>query len=155
MMKRSPGTRLSHTRRGLSLIEVLLALAILLMALTVIGRLVDMGTDRELDGRLQTQGSRLLQSKMAEFESGTAALESGSGTFEGDDAGWQWTAEVSPQSTPNLYLVTINATREVKGHPVTITMSQMIFDPSLFGTAAEAARPDGESTDSGQSGGMP
>jgi general secretion pathway protein I len=153
MMKRSLGTRTSHApRRGLSLIEVLLALAIFVMALTAIGRLVDMGTDRELDGRLQTQGSRLVQSKLAEFESGAAALESGSGTFEGDDAGWQWTAEVAAQSTPNLYLVTITATREARGRPVTLSMAQMIFDPTLFGTAAEATRPDGESSDSG---GMP
>jgi len=124
---------------------VLLALAILLLALTAIGQLVDMGADRELDGRLQTQASRLIQAKLAEFESGAAPLESGSGSFEGDDAGWTWTATIEPQSTPNLYLVKISATRDLKGKPVTIEMSQMIFDPAMLGTAAEAARPDGDS----------
>ena len=42
---------------------------------------------------------------------------------------------------PNLYLVTISATRNLKGKPVTIAMSQMIFDPAVFGTAAEARGP--------------
>jgi general secretion pathway protein I len=145
-MKRSPGARAGRALRGgFSLLEVLLALAILLLALTAIGQLVDMGADRELDGRLQTQASRLIQAKLAEFESGAAPLESGSGSFEGDDAGWTWTATIEPQSTPNLYLVKISATRDLKGKPVTIEMSQMIFDPAMLGTAAEAARPDGDS----------
>lgn len=145
-MKRSLEAKVGRPlRRGFSLLEVLLALAILIMALTVIGQLVDMGSARELDGRVQTQASRLLQAKLAEFESGAAPLESGGGTFEGDDAGWQWTADIQPQSAPNLYLVTISATRDLKGKPVTIAMSQMIFDPAVFGTAAEAARPDGDS----------
>ena len=46
-------------RRGLSLIEVLLSLTIFLLALVVLARLVDMGTDRELEARLQTRGTRL------------------------------------------------------------------------------------------------
>jgi len=146
-MMRSPKR---SARSGLSLIEVLVALAILLMALTVIGQLVDMGSDREMQGRLQTSGSRLALAKLAEFESGATPLEGGQGTFEGDDAGWQWDATVEPQSTPNLYLVTVVATRELKGQTVTITMSQMILDPAVIGTAAEATRPD-----SGDSGGTP
>jgi prepilin-type N-terminal cleavage/methylation domain-containing protein len=137
--------RSRRARRGFSLLEVLLALAILLLALTAIGQLVDMGSDRELDGRLQTQASRLIQAKLGEFESGAAPLESGSGSFEGDDAGWTWTASVEPQSTPNLYLVKISASRDLKGKAVTIEMSQMILDPAALGTAAEAVRPDGVS----------
>ena len=159
---RSHGMRARRpVRRGLTLLEVLLALAILMMALTAIGRLVDIGSDQELQGRVQTQGSRLALAKLGEFESGAAPLESGSGTFEGDDAGWQWTADIQQQSTPNLYLVTISATRDLKGQPVTITMSQMIFDPAVFGTAAEATRPDPDSATGtgtgtgGSSGGMP
>jgi len=86
-MRRSLRTQVKvPLRRGFSLLEVLLSLAILLLALTAIGQLVDMGSDRELDGRLQTQASRLIQAKLAEFESGAAPLESGSGSFEGDDA---------------------------------------------------------------------
>jgi len=43
--------------------------------------------------------------------------------------------------------VKISASRDLKGKPVTIEMSQMIFDPAALGTAAEATRPDGDSGD--------
>ena len=68
---------------GLSLIEVLLALTIFLLSLVVLGRLVDMGTDRELEARFQTRGTRLALDKLAEFESGRDRLRRRAGTSTG------------------------------------------------------------------------
>lgn len=141
-----------ETRRGLSLIEVLLAMTIFLLSLVAISSLVDMGSTREYEARLQTRGARLALSKLADFESGIESLESAAteGTFESsDDAGWSWTAEVNPQGPPYLYLVSITVTRDVKGVPFSLTLSQMIFDPAYLGTAGEAARPDASGTGGG------
>jgi Tfp pilus assembly protein PilV len=132
----------------LSLIEVLLTLAIFLTALVAIARLVDMGADLELDARYQSRGTRLAQAKLAEVECGAIPLESGSGTFDGDDADWSWTLTVQSYDIPNLYLVSVSVSREVKGQTVTVTLSQLIFDPSLWGTAGEATRPDPSSSSS-------
>lgn len=138
----------SPVRRGLSLIEVLLALTIFMLALVVIGRLVDMGADREMESRFQTRGTRLALDKLAEFESGARSFDETGGQFDNaDDAGWSWRAEAVPQESPNLYLVTVHAERDLKGQMYTVTMSQMILDPAYLGTAAEAARPDGSATE--------
>jgi general secretion pathway protein I len=139
-------------RRGLSLIEVLLALTIFMLALVVIGRLVDMGTDREMEARYQTRGTRLALDKLAEFESGARSLDETSGGFDGpDDGGWSWvaSAQLQDQVAPNLYLVTVTVSRDLKGRDVSVTMSQMMLDPALTGSAAEAARPDPSTTPGG------
>jgi general secretion pathway protein I len=123
---------------------VLLALAIFLMSLVAIARLVDMGTDRELEGRLQTRGTRLVQAKMAEFESGVTPFTTTDGSFDGDDSVWSWsmTDEVQMQGPPALHLVTVTVSRDLKGRPYTITLSQLMLDPTQTGGAAEATRPD-------------
>ena len=129
-------------RSGLSLIEVLLALAIFLMSLVAIARLVDMGADRELEGRLQTRGTRLLQFKMAEIASGAVPLTATDGSFDGDDADWSWSMEAQAQGPPNLYLVTVTVSRDLKGRKYQLSLTQMLLDPAAVGAAAEATRPD-------------
>jgi Tfp pilus assembly protein PilV len=141
-------------RRGLSLIEVLLALTIFMLALVVLGRLVDMGTNREMEARYQTRGTRLALDKLAEFESGAKSLDETSGSFEGaDDSAWTWeaSAQLQDQIAPNLYLVTVTVSRDLKGKTFSVTMSQMLLDPAIVGSAAEAVRPD----NTGMAGGMP
>ena len=62
-------------RPGISLIEVLLSLAIFLLALVAIGRLVDIGVDSALDSQAQAVATRLCHSKLAEAEAGAVALD--------------------------------------------------------------------------------
>ncbi len=131
----------SCKRKGLSLIEVLLAMTIFFIAIVAISRLVDIGTDRELEARLHSTGSRLAQSKLAEVETGIESLESEGGEFGEAELGWSWTMSAEAEAT-NLYLVTITVTRDLKGRPFTLSFSQMIIDPAVKGSATEAARPD-------------
>jgi general secretion pathway protein I len=115
----------------------------------VIGRLVDMGTDREMEARYETRATRLALDKLGEFESGARSLDETTGTFDGpDDGGWEWTAEAQLQESiaPNLYLVKVSVGRDLKGRRFEVVMSQMIFDPAMMGSAAEAVRPDGTET---------
>ncbi|MFO0825804.1 MAG: hypothetical protein U0792_22240 [Gemmataceae bacterium] len=132
--------RLSR-RPGLSLIEVLLAMTIFFMAIVAISRLVDMGTDRELEARLHTTAARLAQNKLAEFEMGVESLDSTSGDFGDADSGWTWTM-TSEQPGTNLYLVSVTVSREFKGQSFSLTLSQMMLDPSVKGAASAAERPD-------------
>jgi general secretion pathway protein I len=128
-------------RRGLTLIEILLSLAIFVMALAALSRLVDMGTDREADARQHAAAARLATSKLAEVEAGAEALTSNSGGFDGADAAWTWQMTAELAGT-NLYLVTVTVSRDLKGRPFSLKLSQMVLDPTIKGTAAEAARPD-------------
>ena len=140
-------SRASGRRPGLSLLEVLLSLAILLMSLVAIGRLVDFGADRALEARLHSQGTRLAIAKMAEVEAGVVALDSaGGGTFD-TDPDWTWSVEPEPAgSAPNLYQVTVRVTRDLRGKPFEVTLTQMLFDPTLLGSAAPAQTASTSST---------
>jgi Tfp pilus assembly protein PilV len=128
-------------RHGLSLIEVLLAMTIFFIGITAISRLVDMGTDNELESRLHTTAARLAQSKLAEFETGVESLDNNSGDFGETDPGWTWEAAAELQGT-NLYLVTITVKRDMRGRPFQFTLAQMMLDPTTKGAAIEASRPD-------------
>jgi hypothetical protein len=145
-------TRVLNRRPGLSLLEVLVSLAILLMSLAAIGRLVDFGSERALEARLHSQGTRLAQTKLAEVEAGAVALDStGSGTFDNDPE-WSWTVEPESQDVPNVYQVTVKVSRDLKGRPFEVSITQWVFDPNKMGTAAPAQKADTSS--SSTTGGM-
>ena len=127
-------------RRGLTLLEVILSLAILLISLVAVSRLVEMGTDRELDARMNNTAVRLAQAKLAEFEMGVTSLDTQSGDFE-NDTGWSWSMTSDTQGT-NLFLISVTVSRDVRGRPFSLTLSQMILDPAAKGAAVEAARPE-------------
>lgn len=135
----------ARARRGLSLLEVIVALAILVLAVVAINRLVSIGTDRGTDGRAHTRGARLAQSKMAEVEAGVIGVTSESeGSFEGDDAAWSFKVLPEAAGPPNLYTVTVRVSREIQGRPIEVALTQMIFDPAMMGSAAQAERPAAE-----------
>ena len=129
-------------RRGLSLLEVILALAILVLAMAAIGKLVDIGTDRGTDARVYSRGTRLAQAKMAEAEAGVIDLTGETeGQFTGDDGAWRYKVTAEAAGPPNLYTVTVRVTRDVSGRPVEVVLAQMLFDPTKIGSAAQAERP--------------
>lgn len=129
-------------RPGLTIIEVLLALAILLLALGAISRLVDIGTLHGEQARAAARGTRLAQSKMAEVEAGLIPVSGeASGNFEGDDAAWTYTVTPEAAGPPNLYAVTVKVSRPVGGQPFDLVLTQMVFDPAVTGSAAQAERP--------------
>lgn len=132
-------------RAGLSLIEVILAMAIFLMAIIAIGRLVDIGTDREMEARLHTRGARLASTKLAEIEAGVVPFTETQGEFI-DDPEWTWTMTAEQQGPPNLYLVTLTVSRELKGRQFQVVLAQMMFDPTMTGAAGEATRPSADTT---------
>lgn len=143
-LKRFGGPR-RNVRSGLTLLEVVLSLTIMLLAIAAINRLVDIGGERGNDARLYTRGTRLAQSKMAEVEAGVVSVTGESeGRFEGEDSGWSFTVLPEAAGPPNLYTVTVRATRETRGRTVEVTLTQMIFDPAMMGSAAQAERPAAE-----------
>jgi Tfp pilus assembly protein FimT len=140
-------------RPGLSLLEVLVSLAILLMSLVAIGRLVDFGADRGLEARLHSLGTRLALGKLAEVEAGAIALDSTSnGTCE-NDPDWNWTVEPEAQDVPNVYEVTVRVSRDLKGKPFEVSITQFVFDPNKMGTPVPAQTASTSSSSSSATGG--
>lgn len=151
----STGTNACATksgRPGLTLIEVLVGLAIMLLALVAIGRLVDFGTNSANEARLIARGTRLAESKMAEVEAGAVAIDSGSDATPFDEEpSWSWSIETTPAGPANLYQVTVHVFRTVDGRKFEITLSQMILDPKAMGTSSQAEKTT-EPADSGTTG---
>lgn len=128
-------------RPGITLIEVILAMAILLLALAAIGQLVDVGSAHGVEARFHLRGTRLAQAKLAECEAGVIPLGSNqSGTFEDDEA-WNWVVDAQSDTVTNLYRVTVTVSRDNRGKKFEIKLAQLMYDPAMMGSAAQAERP--------------
>lgn len=135
-------------RRGLSLLEVIVAMAILVIALVAISRLVDIGSQRGLEARAHSRGVQLAQAKMAEVEAGVVPLDGeATGQFENDDFVWTYTVSSTMTGPPNLYNVTVRVTRDLSGRPFEVSLSQLVFDPTMMGSTAQAETPAAATTD--------
>jgi general secretion pathway protein I len=141
-------TRARLPRRGMSLLEVLLALTILVLSIAGIARLVDIGSERAIDARALTRGARLAQNKMAEAEAGIVSLGSETtGNFDGEDANWEFTVTPEPTGPPNLFNVTVRVKCVFQGRPAEVVLTQLVFDPTKTGSTAQAERPAAESVE--------
>jgi prepilin-type N-terminal cleavage/methylation domain-containing protein len=139
-------------RPGLTLLEVLLSLVILLISLAALGQLVDFGEDRAQAAALASTGTRLAQSKLAEAEAGALDVTtSANGTFD-EEPDWTWTLESAAGPAANLYTVTVRVGRDYKGRRVETVLSQMICDPNQMGGAAAAQPPTTTTTTASGSG---
>jgi type II secretion system protein I len=129
-------------RKGLSLLEVLVALTIFLLSLVAISRLVEMGGERALEARERVLAAQKCESKMNEVVAGVVPLQSQGDTPFDEDPDWVWSLECDQGAVTNLWNVTVKVSRQQgqgKGTPVTVTLSQMLLDPSIRGNAYDAA----------------
>ena len=87
-------------RRAFSLLEVIVAMAIFLMSIVVLGQLVTMGGERALDIDQQGEAGLLAQSKMSEVIWGAVPLQSASDQAfdEAPDYKWSMTADQTAPS---------------------------------------------------------
>lgn len=130
-----------HQRAGLSLLEVLVALAIFLMSLAAIAGLVDFGAERAQAAAMTTLGTRLAQSKLAEIEAGlTPPGSAESGSFD-DEPDWTYTLEPGAALAANTYPVTVTVRREMGGRKYEVALTQVVFDPAFQGNAAAVVKP--------------
>jgi hypothetical protein len=146
------------------LLEVIVAMAIFLMSIVVLGQLVTMGGERALDIDQQGEAGLLAQSKMSEVIWGAVPLQSTSDQAfdEAPDFKWSMTADQNT-TVSNLWNVTVTVTRDRSdGSKVESVLSQMILDPSQRGSSQDTVSISGSpstggggtSAASGQSGGQ-
>ena len=138
-------------RSGLTLLEVLLSLVILLISLAALGALVDFGETRAALAAMTSTGTRLAQSKLAEVEAGVVDCTSGGSGNCDDEPGWTWTLESTAGAATNLYAVTVKVGRDFKGQRFEVTLAQMVCDPAQMGGATAATDPTASTTTGGGS----
>ena len=123
-------------RRGITLMEVLVSLMILLFSSTAIYQLVFMGSERAVEVKLHSRASMLCQSKMEELKTGAETLVSVSGTaFKDADSAWQYDIDISDADVPDLkrVRVTVKQDRGDRGS-FEVSLVRLILDPTKRGT---------------------
>ena len=142
----------SARRPGLTLLEVLLALAIFLFSLAALARLFTIATDRARDVQWQSRATRLAQSKLNEVVAGVIAVNIGdSGAFD-DEPEWEWSVESeSDSSVPNLWRVTVRVWREFPDKTqAETTLTQYVIDPLQRGGISQQETTTQQGTDPSQ-----
>jgi Tfp pilus assembly protein PilV len=144
-MTRLPRRLPSRSRRpGLSLLEVVISLAILLFSIVAIMQLISMGSDRALDVQHQAIGSMLAQRKMAELMVGATPLGSSGYTAFTDEGmeNWQWKVDATQNSINGVWNVEVSVKYEAPesngNNAPTVQLGQMVLDPTLRGSTLDA-----------------
>lgn len=136
-----------HHRKGLTLFEVVIALAIFLVSMVAIYQLVNIGSERALDVQQQARASMLCQSKLAEVLAGKEPITGTAGfvSFSSDpswssltrDENYHWTYSIESvqANTETLYKVKVTVHLERNdGKTIEASISQMVLDPAQRGS---------------------
>ncbi len=115
------------SRRGFSLLEVLLSIAILGGAMVVISQAFFLGYRSAVKTRFTSEANMLADAKMAELAAGVLPLESSAGGFE-NFPDWQYTIQVQSSLQPGLLMSTVTVTRN-NSSDVTASVSLVRFIP--------------------------
>lgn len=156
---RRSGAR-GFSRRGLSLFEVIVALAIFVGSIAAIGQLISTGVRGAVQARLQTQAVLRCESKMAEIVTGITAMRAVSNVAFPDDNTWTWSVAVAPGPHEGLYIVEVTAAHPsgTQAGNQKFSMRRLVSDPQIAYDAyalqqAQAASNASSSNSSGNSSG--
>jgi len=148
--------RRGNDRRGMSLFEVIVALAIFVGSIAAIGQLVSTGVRGAVQARLQSQAVIRCESKMGEVVSGYLPLRSAaSNVVFPDDASWNWSMAVAPGPHDGLYIVEITVAHlsGTTAGKQSFALRRLVRDPQLeldaYAKQQEEAANSTSSTSSG------
>jgi general secretion pathway protein I len=129
--------RLSPPRRGLSLLEVLLALAILGVAMGILAQAMLNATNNGISAQRLATAQLLAESKISELQLGLLPLLSTDWTdlaIPGNNDAWYYRIEVLPSETPNLTRLSVTVSNDPtssRGRPLEYQLSRLMIDPAL------------------------
>jgi len=138
-------------RPGLTLIEVLVALAIFLLSLGAITRLVTFAGQRAADARRVDEAARLARSKLAEVYAGVVPLSSSGDTPFDEDPDYTWSLTADSGSLTGLWTVTMTVKRKGDAGPG-FSLQQFMLDPTIRGSTQDTVTIASASSSSSSSG---
>jgi prepilin-type N-terminal cleavage/methylation domain-containing protein len=164
-----PGSvRERNVRRGFTLLEVMLALAILVGALAVLGELGRTGTRCAKISRDLTRAELLCESIMNEITAGIITPDTVQGatvvdpvqgttdnqTASDDDAPWVYSIDLQTIDQDGLMAVTVTVSQDLPAaqHPVGFSLTRWIPDPDIEASDT-STQTDSSSTQSGSQSG--
>lgn len=129
------------TRSGFTLLEVVIAVAILLGSITALFQLLTLGHRSSIQAQFRTDAVLLADLKMNEAIAGITTLQS-TGEEESEDyPGWLWSMSVEDAGLDDLLQITVTVRRDSTSvaakHEYSAT--KYIRDPQIFLDAALGA----------------
>ena len=136
-------------RAGLTLLEVILALAILAAALATLGELMGIGTRSAAEARDLTMAQLLCESKMSELTARVIPLESMQRARFEYNTDWLYSVTVQSTEEEHLFAVRVVVEQNVdpRKRPVSFALDRWVIDPDL--ELQEEQTTEGEAVETG------
>jgi general secretion pathway protein I len=123
-----------NRREGITLLEVLIALAIFMGAFTIISQIMRTGAQASNQGQQQNEIVLRARSLMNEVLAGSVAMEPVDGASFDDTEAYAWSMTIGDGPIPDLFVVEITVSRRrpngVLDMPFTLT--RYMRDPEVF-----------------------
>lgn len=126
-----------RSRRGLSLIEVMLAIALLGTSMVIIYQLMGIGYRSAMEAQMQTDAAILVDSKVAEISAGVIELENASGVPIEEAPDWLYSVQIENSEQVGLLRVLVQVERADTTEPVSISVIRFMPDPDYDPYALE------------------
>lgn len=125
-----------RARRGLSLLEVILAIAIFGTSLAIIGELVRIGSNSAAAARDLSDGQRLCSNLMNEIAAGVLPPTAVSQTSCLEDATWLYSVAADATEIEGLLAVTVTVEQDPQfySRPHSVTLVRWVADPAMLET---------------------
>jgi prepilin-type N-terminal cleavage/methylation domain-containing protein len=134
-------------RPGLTLLEVLVAMAIFLFSMVAITKIVIASADRALEARYRSEAVEICKQKLASVTVGDIPMSSQGDQPDDIDPDWQWSLDAEQGSVMGLWNVTIKVSRNGPGGSQEYcSLSAMVLDPSMRGSSFDTVMVTGSST---------
>jgi general secretion pathway protein I len=149
-----PRSKPNRRRPGLSLLEVLVALAIFLFSMVTISKIVIAAADRAVEARYHSEGVQICQQLLARLSIGELSMSSQGDTPLDQDPEWHWSVDAEQGTVSGLWNVTVHASRAgPTGSPMEYcSLSEMLLDPSMRGSSFDTVTVNGTSSSNTGSG---
>jgi general secretion pathway protein I len=133
-------TRQAAARPGLSLLEVIIALAVFLISYVAVWQLMSGASDQATVLTNRNRATQLAQSKLDEVLSGALPLSSQGDTGFEDEynaPGFSYQIDVADGAVSSLRVVTVTVTRDTPSGMVKVQVTQMVLDPAQAGSTQD------------------
>ena len=122
-------TKVRRKQDGFSLLEVILAIAILGGSMVIIGQGFFLGYRSVRNARMVGVGNRLADSAMAELAAGVVEPTSVSSQQIPNEEGWVYSIEVDDAPVPGLLSAVVTVENTQFQPRVSISITRMVIDP--------------------------
>lgn len=129
----------TRQRRGLTLLEVVLALAIFLAAVAALRQLTELGSRAAIQTDAQSAAVLRAETKLAELLAGVVPIAEGAGGRFADAPGWRWELLITPGPHASLRVLTLTVIRDQAGPqpPVRFSLTRWVNAEELKNDATD------------------